>query len=96
MKKLVEQLSGSEDVSTDERNLLSVAYKNKVSTRRAAWRTLAAEEAKNPGLVKTYKELVEKELEETCKEALKIIAEHLVPNSKNRGDDEAQVFYLKM
>lgn len=29
-------------LSNEERNLLSVAYKNAVGTRRAAWRTISA------------------------------------------------------
>ena len=31
-----------QDLSNDERNLLSVAYKNSVKTRRDAWRTIQA------------------------------------------------------
>ena len=31
-----------QELSNDERNLLSVAYKNSVKTRRDAWRTIVA------------------------------------------------------
>ena len=31
-----------QDLTNDERNLLSVAYKNYVKTRRDAWRTIQA------------------------------------------------------
>jgi len=31
-----------QELSNDERNLLSVAYKNYVKTRRDAWRTIQA------------------------------------------------------
>ena len=95
LKKLVEGLNGKE-LNVDERNLLSVAYKNRVGARRSAWRALAAEEPKNPELVKNYKEIVEKELEDACKEVLQLISEFLVPSSKNNGEVESQVFYLKM
>lgn len=35
------------DVTSDERNLLSVAFKNLISSKRTAWRTIAAIE-QNP------------------------------------------------
>jgi 14-3-3 protein epsilon len=35
-------ISHSASLSIDERNLLSVAYKNTVGSRRTAWRTLSA------------------------------------------------------
>lgn len=51
------------EFSNDERNLLSVAYKNSVKTRRDAWRTIQAiwnkEELKQNKflpLIKEYKE----------------------------------------
>jgi 14-3-3 protein epsilon len=33
---------GSSELSLDERNILSVAFKNIVGTRRAAWRVLSS------------------------------------------------------
>lgn len=36
------QIQYDQDLSNDERNLLSVAYKNSVKTRRDAWRTIQA------------------------------------------------------
>ena len=38
MKRVV--IDSSEELSGEERNLLSVAYKNSVGSRRTAWRAL--------------------------------------------------------
>lgn len=50
------------DLSVEERNLLSVAYKNTIGSRRTAWRALSSIEkkeeqkgSKNLGLLKGYK-----------------------------------------
>ena len=39
-------LKKGEDFTIDERNLLSVAYKNSVGSRRTAWRALSSIEQK--------------------------------------------------
>lgn len=63
MKKVAES---PEKLGNDERNLLSVAYKNSVKTRRDAWRTIQAihnkEELKTNkflNLIVHYKEKIE-------------------------------------
>lgn len=59
-------------LSPEERNLLSVAYKNVVGARRSSWRVVSSIEAKtdNPDrkkeLAKKYKEKIEKELQDVC------------------------------
>lgn len=64
----------SEELGTDERNLLSVAYKNVVGARRSSWRVMSNLEEKSEGnkreLAKAYKTKIEKELKDICQEVL--------------------------
>ena len=39
-------IQGGQELSNEERNLLSVAYKNAVGSRRTAWRTISAIQSK--------------------------------------------------
>merc|ERR1711870_144940 len=97
MGKLVKMKSEKgEDLDVDERNLLSVAYKNVVGAKRASWRTLAGGfDDADEELLKKYKAIVEDELEAICNEVLSLLTEHLCKNVKGNGD-ETEVFYLKM
>jgi 14-3-3 protein epsilon len=82
------------DLSVEERNLLSVAYKNVIGARRASWRTLNVEEHKDNELIKAYKKQVESELDSICHDVLDLLENVLVKNSTK--EDESKVFYLKM
>jgi len=97
VQKLVTMKSAKgEDLDVDERNLLSVAYKNVVGAKRASWRTLAGGfDDADEELLKKYKAIVEKELEDICNEVLDLLKDHLCKNVKGNGD-ETEVFYLKM
>ncbi|TRY55954.1 hypothetical protein DNTS_011340 [Danionella cerebrum] len=96
MKQVTEQ--GAE-LTNEERNLLSVAYKNVVGARRSAWRVISSIEQKTEGndkklqMVKEYREKVEGELREICNEVLGLLSDYLIKNSTNA---ESKVFYLKM
>lgn len=96
MKYVVENTE--EDLSDEERNLLSVAYKNVVGARRSAWRIINSleEKAKDDNrrsLAESYRKDVEKELEEKCTEVLELIDKCLLKLAKKA---ESEVFYLKM
>jgi 14-3-3 protein epsilon len=94
MGALVRGLNNS-DLTVEERNLLSVAFKNVVGAKRAAWRTLNVEEHRDNELIKSYKRQVEGELQAICQTVLKLLEDVLVPQTKGK-QNEAEVFYLKM
>jgi len=87
------------ELSNEERNLLSVAYKNVVGARRSSWRVISSIEQKTEGserkqhMAKEYREKVEKELREICYDVLGLLDKFLVPKASN---PESKVFYLKM
>ena len=98
--KTVADLGG--ELTTEERNLLSVAYKNVIGARRAAWRMLSSLEDKVDDEVKTgkhkkiieeYKKNIEKELRDICQEIIHLLKESLI---KSASEAEARVFFLKM
>jgi len=86
----------NQELTVEERNLLSVAYKNVIGSRRAAWRTLNAgvDEGKFDDLVVAYRKQVEGELSDVCLDVLDLLEHTLVKN--NEKENEAKVFYLKM
>jgi len=96
MRELVLTAGAAETLSVEERNLLSVAYKNVIGSRRAAWRTLNAgiDDGKWDDLVAAYRKQVEDELSEVCLDVLDLLENTLV--KVNTKEDEARVFYLKM
>jgi len=87
------------ELSNEERNLLSVAYKNVVGARRSSWRVISSIEQKTEGserkqqMAKEYREKVEKELREICDDVLSLLDKYLIPKASNA---ESKVFYLKM
>ena len=97
MNKVV---AANSDLTIEERNLLSVAFKNTIGSRRTAWRALSSIEkkeeqkgSKNIGLLRGYKHKIESELDKYCNEILNLIDSSLVPKASNA---EAEVFYHKM
>ena len=89
------------DLNSDERNLLSIAYKNSISGLRSAVRTVLAYESKEKKkenstflpYITEYKQQVEDELTKLCQGVLKTTDDQLL---KKAEDDEAKVFYIKM
>lgn len=94
MKEVAKQ---PQELTVEERNLLSVAYKNVIGSRRASWRVVTSIEQKGDAekmaIIRDYKAKIEQELVNICNDILSIIEEALIPNSTS---DEAKVFYYKM
>lgn len=88
----------SEELTGEERNLLSVPYKNISGNKRTAWRALSAIE-ENPKYekyhekTKVYKVKIGTELKKICQDAIKVIDDSMLKNSTSA---EAKVFFLKM
>ena len=89
------------ELTIEERNLLSVGYKNVVGSRRASWRILSSIEQKeeskgndvNVKRINTYRQKVEQELSSICGDIMTVIDEHLIPSC---SAGESTVFYYKM
>merc|ERR1712050_135286 len=90
-----------DELSVEERNLLSVAYKNAVGSRRAAWRIITSVEQKEKskgneqqaGWAKEYCKKVETELQKICDTILGLLDGNLISKASN---GESKVFYQKM
>merc|ERR1711865_971896 len=86
------------DVSADERNLISVAFKNLISSKRAACRTIAAIE-QNPKYSKfgdalsKYKTDIEAQLIGDCEKVIGIINDKVLAKT---CENEAKAFFVKM
>jgi len=93
--------SADQELSVEERNLLSVAYKNVIGARRASWRIVTSIEQKEEskgnesqvGLIKEYRQKIEHELADICEDILEVLDKHLIPSAQS---GESKVFYHKM
>ena len=89
------------ELSVEERNLLSVGYKNVIGSRRASWRIMnnieqkAAESGggRRLSLIQKYRREIEAELQAICQDILQLLDEQLIPSASG---GEAHVFYRKM
>nr|VZI10450.1 unnamed protein product [Spirometra erinaceieuropaei] len=102
MRKIVElNDESSPELTVEERNLLSVAYKNVIGARRSSWRVVSAIEQKEESRgkqeccknIKYAREQVEKELREMAAEILDLLQTKLIPHAKTA---DSIVFYYKM
>ncbi|XP_077422104.1 tyrosine 3-monooxygenase/tryptophan 5-monooxygenase activation protein, epsilon polypeptide 1 [Vanacampus margaritifer] len=89
------------ELTVEERNLLSVAYKNVIGARRASWRIISSIEQRDESkgeeeklkMVREYRKTVEDELKSICGDILEALEKHLLPSA---AAGESKVFYNKM
>ncbi|KAI3388990.1 hypothetical protein SNEBB_006647 [Seison nebaliae] len=100
MKKVTTSIGDSDsELTNEERNLLSVAYKNVVGSRRSSWRVISSVEQKADAhelrkkIAEEYRKEIEQELQKTCREVLDLLDVYLI---KSAVATESKVFYLKM
>ncbi|KAK4758339.1 hypothetical protein SAY87_019640 [Trapa incisa] len=97
----VSAAAASEELTVEERNLLSVAYKNVIGARRASWRIISSIEQKEESRgnddhvasIREYRTKIEAELSNICDGILKLLDSRLIPSAAS-GD--SKVFFLKM
>ncbi len=93
--------ASGEELTIEERNLLSVAYKNVIGARRASWRIVSSIEQKEESkgndaqvtLIRDYRKKIETELGKICDDVLSVLNDHLIPSAQA---GESKVFYYKM
>lgn len=88
----------TDDFTTEERNLLSVGFKNQIGSKRTAIRTISAIEQNpkyskfNEGLSQ-YKKRIEGELFDQCNNIVAVVKESCLPKATA---DETKAFFYKM
>ena len=85
-------------LSREERDLLSVAFKNATAVRRLSWRIIAASEQgekddRMKDISKQYRHQIEGELLAICQLVVSLLDDYLIPAS---NDSNSEVFYYKM
>ena len=89
----------SQELSIEERNLLSVAHKNVIGQLRASWRVVTAinpddsEPIEHLTVIQEYRRNIETSLDFVMKRIILIINESLIPNS---NEMEGKIFFYKM
>ncbi|XP_031122841.1 14-3-3-like protein 16R [Ipomoea triloba] len=101
-KEKVVTVAGSvEELTVEECNLLSVAYKNVIGARRASWHIISSIEQKEEirgnedhvASIKEYRSKIEAELTSICKGILNLLDSTLIDSASS---SDSKIFYLKM
>ncbi|XP_062521050.1 14-3-3-like protein [Corticium candelabrum] len=97
MNGVVQMKGKGDELSREERDLLSVAYKNAVGARRASWKVvdmlITRKYGRDSEVAMDYWEEIATEIMEICKGMLALLEENLIPGCQQA---ESTIFYLKM
>jgi len=106
MKNIISPKLGltGDELQVEERNLISVGYKNLMSARRTAWRTVDAslgKEEKNGNqemvaLIKAYKETIATEIKGVIDKVINDVVNIFTEGPQKATDAEVVVFFRKM
>ncbi|CAE8620535.1 unnamed protein product [Polarella glacialis] len=93
-----EAVKCADKISLEDRNLISVAYKNAVGSRRASWRVLSAEEQTDISdylkqCTRIYRQKIETEVQTLCHSVFRVVESPALANSTT---DDSTVFCLKL
>ena len=96
LKPVIKEKGAS--LSNDERNLLSVAFKNLISSQRSGIRTISSIQQnskyeKYASVLQTYKTKIEENLFSNCDSIIAIIKNDVLTKAE---EAEAKAFFLKM
>ena len=89
----------NDDLNSEERNLLSVGFKNLIGSRRSALRSIGGIEQNTKyahfadGL-KSYKVKIENELYDQCMRVINLIEDNIIQNCKEQ--QESKAFFYKL
>ena len=95
--KIVVEQKGAE-MSADERMLISVAFKNLITSKRTAWRTVRAIQSnskyrKFEASLEEYRAKLEAGLYNDCSMIIDMIQQQVL---NKKCDDDAKAFFVKM
>ncbi|CAG81784.1 14-3-3 protein Bmh2 [Yarrowia lipolytica] len=77
--------TGDQELSVEERNLLSVAYKNVIGAHRAWWRVVSSceqkeeQKGKETKIIDDFRQKIEAGLQDICHDILNVLEKHLIP-----------------
>lgn len=95
VKSMTQRFLSDRPMSVEQRNLLSVAFKNVVGSKRASWRVLdslkdATATDEEASILKGYQETVERELIDLCMELEDLIRD------RDFEETDGKIFFKKM
>lgn len=97
VNNMVEYAKLGRGLSSEERNLLSVAFKNVVGSKRSSWRVISNMEHRDTemhNMASSYLQKISSEIEKICNDVVELIDNHLLASSQE--DEESKTFYMKM